>query len=246
MNNKMLLLFAGLTLWSHATCSANDVHWSYAGEEGPEKWGRLSPEFIMCSLGKNQSPIDLAEFIEADLKPLEFAYQPGGTEVLNNGHTIQVNYAPGSMITVDGREFELKQFHFHAPSENIIKGKRYPLEGHLVHADSNGNVVVVAVMFTEGASNTALKEAWQRMPNSARAPQPLSTPADAGKLLPSDRDYYRFNGSLTTPPCSEGVRWLVMKKSVTASKDQLTKFTQVTQHPTNRPLQAVNARAVLQ
>lgn len=240
------LLFAGLILLSHTAYSGDDVHWSYGGAEGPENWGRLSPEFAMCAEGRNQSPIDLSGFVDAELKPIEFAYEPGGKEVWNNGHTIQVNYAPGSMITIDNHEFELRQFHFHAPSEDTIEGRSYALEAHLVHVDAEGNVAVVAVLFEEGASNATLDKAWQRMPEKAGEPQPLPAPIDASGMLPRDREYYRFNGSLTTPPCTEGVRWLVMKNAITASKEQVEKFSQVMQHPTNRPLQPLNARLVLQ
>lgn len=243
MKNPILLI-AGATLLAGAQ-AASDVHWGYSGPEGPEHWGELSPEYRVCSEGKNQSPIDLSGFIEADLQPIAFTYQPGGGEVLNNGHTIQINYAPGSQIAVGGHEFDLKQFHFHAPSENHIEGNFYPLEGHLVHADKDGNLAVVAVMFEEGANNKALEEAWAKMPTKAGEKHTLSAPVDATGILPNHRDYYRFNGSLTTPPCSEGVWWLVMKEPIAASKEQIAKFAKVMQHPTNRPVQPVNARPVL-
>jgi carbonic anhydrase len=194
----------------------------------------------------NQSPIDLTGLIEAELAPVQFDYKPGGSEVLNNGHTVQVTYAPGSKITLDGREFELKQFHFHAPSENHIEGRSYPMEGHLVHADKDGNLAVVAVMFEEGAANAALTTSWAEMPEKAGQKRRIAEPVSAEGLLPANRDYYRFNGSLTTPPCSEGVRWLVMKDPVTASKEQIERFAHVMHHPNNRPVQPINARTVLQ
>ena len=143
-------IFVGLALLiSHAAYAESETHWTYSGDEGPTNWAELSPEFSDCD-GRNQSPIDLTGFIEADLEPIRFAYQAGGNEILNNGHTVQVNYAEGSSIDVDGIRFRLKQFHFHAPSENLIDGNSYPMEAHLVHADDDGNLAVVAVMFIEG------------------------------------------------------------------------------------------------
>ena len=220
------------------------VHWSYSGDEGPENWARLTPEFGACD-GRNQSPVNLTGFVEAELAPIAMAYQAGGNEMLNNGHTIQVNYGAGSSITVDGVGYELKQFHFHAPSENHIDGASYPMEAHLVHADRDGNLAVIAVMFEEGAENAALTGIWPSMPANAGDKQALASAFDVSSLLPENRDYYRFNGSLTTPPCTEGVRWLVMKAPVSASKDQIEAFKHVMHHPNNRPVQPVNARVIL-
>jgi carbonic anhydrase len=221
-------------------------HWGYAGEAGPENWSKIDPKFAMCGLGRNQSPVDLAGFVEADLKPLKLDYKAGAAEILNNGHTVQVDYTAGSSLTVGGRTFELKQFHFHAPSENKIGGKQFPLEGHLVHADKNGNLAVVAVMFQEGAANPLLAKLWEKMPAKAGDKNALPAGLNASQLLPADRDYYRFNGSLTTPPCSEGVWWLVMKKPASASKAQVQQFSKTMGFANNRPVQPVNARPVLQ
>jgi carbonic anhydrase len=220
-------------------------HWGYVGEAGPGNWSKIDPKFAMCGLGRNQSPIDLAGFVEAELKPLKLAYKAGATEIVNNGHTVQVDYAAGSVLSVDGRTFELKQFHFHAPSENRIGGKPFPLEGHLVHADKDGNLAVVAVMFQEGAANALLAKLWEKMPAKAGDKNALPAGLSAAQLLPADRDYYRFNGSLTTPPCSEGVWWLVMKKPASASRAQVEQFSKTLGFANNRPVQPVNARPVL-
>lgn len=221
------------------------AHWGYEGAEGPSHWGELDPNWHTCREGRNQSPIDLEGAIDASLPPLELHYAVGGDDEVNNGHTIQINYEPGSWIALDGYEYQLKQFHFHAPSENRIAGREFPLEAHLVHADADGNLAVIAVMFEEGAKNQALADAWQEMPEEPNTHHPLPTRASAEALLPSNRDYYRFNGSLTTPPCSEGVVWIVMKQPVTASSEQIAKFARVMGHPNNRPLQPLNARVVL-
>lgn len=241
---KKQLLVSALLLTSVAAHAGGKVAWEYSGNKGPENWAKLSADFSACA-GKNQSPIDLSGFIEADLAPIKFSYSAGGEQILNNGHTVQVNYAKGSSISIDGDTFKLLQFHFHAPSENHINGKSYPLEAHLVHADDKGNLAVVAVMFEEGAENPGLAAAWKAMPKKAGDKNALSPAIHVDTLLPSDRDYYRFNGSLTTPPCSEGVRWLVMKQPMTASAEQIKAFEHVMHHPNNRPIQAVNARPVL-
>jgi carbonic anhydrase len=233
-----------LVLASCAAFAKSDIHWTYSGEAGPNEWARLTPEYSACD-GKNQSPINLTGFIKSDLKPIKFVYQAGGSEILNNGHTVQVNYAAGSSISVDGIQFELKQLHFHAPSENLIDGKSYPMEAHLVHADKDGNLAVIAVMIKEGHENKALSKIWSQMPKNADEKNVLSSPFAAARLLPSRHSYYRFSGSLTTPPCTEGVRWLVMKDPISASREQVEAFSHAMHHPNNRPTQAVNSRLVL-
>ncbi len=242
---KKSLFVAGLLVFGGAYASGG-AHWGYSGPEGPEHWGELSEKYTACSAGKNQSPINLTGFIESELEPIDIDYQAAGTEILNNGHTVQVNYAPGSKITVDDHEFELKQFHFHTPSENHINSESYPMEAHLVHADKDGNLAVIAVMFEKGEANESLAQAWAQMPEKAGDKHSLASKVWVEGILPVNRDYYRFNGSLTTPPCTEGVRWLVMKKPVAASEAQIEQFSHVMHHPNNRPMQEVNARPVLQ
>lgn len=220
-------------------------HWSYKGEAGPENWSKVDGKFAMCGMGRNQSPIDLGGFVEAELKPLKLDYKSHAAEIVNNGHAVQVDYAAGSTLAVDGRVFELKQFHFHAPSENTIGGKQFPLEAHLVHADQDGNLAVVAVLFRDGAANGLLTKLLGAVPAKEGEKGKLPAGLSVVGLLPADRDYYRYNGSLTTPPCSEGVRWLVMKQHPTASKAQVEQFAKAIGVANNRPLQPVNARPVL-
>ena len=222
--------------------ASEPAHWEYAGATGPAHWAELSPNYHACA-GANQSPIDLVGMVDADLPPIRFDYSATGTEVVNNGHTIQVAFASGSSIDLDGRTFALRQFHFHAPSENLVAGESFPMEAHLVHADSDGKLAVIAVMFSLGEANAALAEAWAKMPE-APGRNTLPTAISATDILPAERGYYRFNGSLTTPPCSEGVRWLVMKEPVSFSAAQLQRFTR-TIAPNNRPIQPLNARVVL-
>jgi carbonic anhydrase len=221
------------------------AHWGYSGEEGPAHWGDLNPKYVACKAGRNQTPIDVSGMVEAELPALVIDYKAnGGQEVVNNGHTIQVNYAPGSTITVDGVAFELLQFHFHSPSENHVEGKSYPMEAHFVHKDKDGNLAVLALMYEEGAENPELQKAWGEMPQE-EGKQALGNAVSAQALLPSSTDYYRFNGSLTTPPCSEGVRWLMLKATSTASHEQIEAFKSVMHHPNNRPLQPLNSRVIL-
>src|SRR4051812_4734224 len=197
---KSILLLALFT----SSALAQHHHWSYSGEGAPKNWGKLDAEFAACATGKMQSPIDVAGTTKRDLKPLALDYRAGPAEILNNGHTIQVNYQPGSTLTVEGRRFELKQFHFHAPSENTFKGHHFPLEGHLVHADKDGKLAVVAVMFSEGAANPLLAALWKTLPAKEGDKKTIADAHSAAELLPAERDYYEFPGSLTTPPCSEG------------------------------------------
>ncbi|HSX64028.1 MAG TPA: carbonic anhydrase family protein [Pseudoxanthomonas sp.] len=240
------LLLASLALSSAAQEGGHPKHWGYAGEVGPEHWAEFESDFGECTSGRNQSPIDLNNFIEAELPRIAFDYKPGGHEVVNNGHAIQVNYNPGSKITVDGTDFALKQFHFHSPSENTIRARSFPMEAHFVHADAKGNLAVVALMFEEGASNKLLERVWPQVPASEDEKTELATLVSAADLLHANRDYYRYEGSLTTPPCSEGVRWFVLKRPAKASAEQLSLVQKVIGHPNNRPVQSVGARVILQ
>ncbi len=241
---KKSIVFVCVLMASGSAYSGAKSHWGYSGHEGPESWAKLSADNFACS-GKNQSPINLTGFVESGLSPIEFDYKQGGNEILNNGHTVQVNYEAGSSIKVDGQTFNLLQFHFHAPSENHIDGKSYPMEAHLVHADKDGNLAVVAVMFDKGEANKGLQQAWAEMPGHTGDKNQLSKAVSVDDILPENRDFYRFNGSLTTPPCSEGVRWLVMKEAMSASGQQIDAFANILQEPNNRPIQAVNARVIL-
>lgn len=241
---KLTILAAALL--STNVAYAEGTSWGYSEHNGSENWAALSADNFACT-GKNQSPVNLTGFIEADLSPIAFDYKQAGHEVINNGHTIQVNFKEGSSIKLDGHQFNLLQVHFHEPSENHINGKSYPLEAHLVHADEQGNLAVVAVMYELGdATHEGIKAIWSAMPEKAGETQKLATMMDVSDIIPKNRDYYRFNGSLTTPPCSEGVQWLVMKDSVTVGQQQIDAFVNILHEPNNRPIQAINSRAILE
>ncbi len=225
-------------------------HWGYTGHSSPSNWGDLSEKYKMCKLGSSQSPINISyeNTIETrGLNKINFHYNSESSSVVNNGHTIQVNVKNGSSIHIDGINFELKQFHFHTPSENEINGKSFPLEAHFVHVSHDGKIAVVAVLFEYGRYNYTIGKIWNKMPYRAGKSEHLTlSDSHIRLLLPRDKSYYRFNGSLTTPPCSEGVRWFVFKKYMKVSETQVEEFLSIMHHENNRPVQPINARKVMQ
>jgi carbonic anhydrase len=230
----------------HAIHTAHATHhWGYEGEVGPLHWGDLEEKYFMCKEGKNQSPVDITGARAVEKKHIGFSYYVGGDDVIYNGHAVQVNYRPGSSVTIDGHKFELKQYHFHTPSENTIDGKHFPMEAHFVHADKNGNLAVLALMFKEGAPNPELDKILEVLSRKKGEDKKMIHPGNASALMPMDVDYYRYNGSLTTPPCSEGVVWIVFKKPVTASPAQIMAIHNEIGHNNNRPVQPINARVIL-
>jgi len=223
------------------------VHWSYEGEEGPEHWGELSDEFRMCAEGKNQSPIDLTAAVRADTPELVFEYYSTPVDEINNGHTIQQNIRPGSFLRIPdrGRNFELKQFHFHSPSEHTVGGQSFAMEMHFVHIDENGALAVVGVLVDEGEEHPILKQLWSFMPENVGETNMQPIGIEETNLLPPTRDYFSYGGSLTTPPCSEGVKWIVLKTPIEASAEQIAIFQKRVGPNTNRPVQPHNARLIL-
>lgn len=221
------------------------AHWSYEGDEAPQNWSKLNPDFVLCEKGKNQSPVDIHGALKTHSQPLDISYKLPPNSVLNNGHSIQVNVKEGDVLTLDGDKFVLQQFHFHSPSENTINGKSFPLEAHFVHMDANGEIAVVAVMFETGKSNPVLEKIWQHIPGQVGQTSQLNEKIDINGLLPKNLTHYRFSGSLTTPPCTEGVRWLVVKQPMTVSVQQLHAFTSVMHHANNRPLQKLDGRVII-
>lgn len=223
-----------------------NARWTYEGKDGPENWAKLSPEYTICETGRNQSPINIEGSIHAAIKALRVIQKFPAKDIFNNGHTVQVNFKEGNMLALDSSAFQLKQVQFHAPSENTIQGKSFPLEAHFVHADSKGNMAVIGVMFTEGKSNPALAKLWEQIPDTEGEPVILKNRVMPNEFMPEDKGYYRFSGSLTTPPCSEGVRWVLMKTPITASKEQIDAFKKTVHHSNNRPVQPLNGRVIIQ
>lgn len=223
--------------------SGHSSPWSYRGQNGPNKWSLLKSEYATCGKGRMQSPINLQGPAVKGKVDIEFRYQASILQVLNNGHTFQVNYGDGSYIIVNGDRFDLLQFHFHSPSEHGRDGVRYPIEAHLVHKNAKGQLAVVGVFMESGAENISLMEMWDHMPMHAGPAKEIKRVAiNAADLVPAGTQFYRYMGSLTTPPCSEGVNWFVANEPINVSPEQIKKFVQAVGGENARPLQALNNR----
>ena len=224
------------------------VHWSYGGVNNLTQWGELSPEFATCEIGHNQSPIDIQpNKIESLDEPvnasIEFNYQSVPLEVINNGHTVQVNYAKGSSVKIDGQKYELVQFHFHTPSEHTVQGKAYPMEAHLVHQNDSGEYAVIGLFIEAGTENKLMATIWDRIPAIGSVKKIGERSIDVSRLLPVNQVHYNYIGSLTTPPCSENVNWYVMKEPIQASEQQIEQF-RAMYNFNARPAQPLNHRVV--
>ncbi len=230
---------------SPPTTESPEIHWTYQADTGPDFWGNLDAGFAACSVGQAQSPIDLTGAEDADLLNPEFHYQPVPLNLLNNGHTVQVPYAPGSYVLLDGSRYDLLQFHFHSPSEHAIGGTAEGAELHLVHQNEVGELAVVAVLLHADDEKDAIayQPISQNLPLKAGDKVRTDKTINAESLLPSHTTTYRYSGSLTTPPCSESVTWLVMSEPVSLSSRQLSQYEQLLNH-NNRPLQKLNQRFV--
>ncbi len=238
------LLLAGA---GQLSASEKSGHWAYEGQEGPDKWADLSADYNMCRQGRSQSPINIRSEWDTELPELVFDYYSSPLNEINNGHTIQQNIKPGSSLKLPSREmkFELKQFHFHSPSEHQINGKSYAMEVHFVHANEQGELAVVGVMIEQGKENAELAKLWSFMPQHKGDTSEEAIGIEETNLLPPTRDYYYYSGSLTTPPCSEGVAWVVLKTPIEASAEQVSVFKDRLGATTNRPVQPHNARIIL-
>jgi carbonic anhydrase len=210
--------------------------WSYDGESGPEYWSSLAKENSACAVGRMQSPIDLQDATRVNQPELTFEYYPGEWQIVNNGHSVQVTVPAGSFLTVDGHQYVLAQFHFHHPSEEAIMGKHFDMVIHLVHKDRKGKLAVVAVLLSDGASNPLIQTLWESIPKEKGKTETISAKMDPMMLLPESRGYYAYEGSLTTPPCTEGVQWFVMKTPLAISEDEERAFAALYPHNV-RPLQ---------
>lgn len=221
------------------------AHWGYVGHHGAAHWAEMDESFKTCKLGKLQSPINIEtkKVEKSDLKPIGFSYASGAAEIINNGHTVQVNLPAAGSAAIDGVDYTLLQFHFHTPSEEKIDGRNFPLVAHLVHKSAEGKLAVVAVLFKKGRENAALKAVFDQMPAGEGEAKALDGAINPVDILPADRGYYAFMGSLTTPPCSEDVRWQVLKTPVELSAAQIAAFKK--RYKMNaRPVNPLNGRTV--
>jgi carbonic anhydrase len=226
---------------------ADHGEWSYSGSGAPEHWGTLQHEFAECQLGMHQSPIDIQNTKASNSVNIQFDYVATPLTVANNGHSIQVNYASGSTVTIDGEKYALLQFHFHTPSEHRIGGISSPMELHLVHrhldAAKSNQLAVLAVMLKEGDANPVIQQIWDNIPPMGQNRQILGQSLNAIALLPQEADYYSYDGSLTTPPCTENVKWYIFEQPMAVSVEQIQAFQSIYAQDA-RPLQPINGRTV--
>ena len=219
------------------------LHWTYDGKGGPDSWHHISPDNQTCANGKRQSPIDIKDGIRVDLEPIKFNYGSSGYSVIDNGHTVQVNVAEGQTMRIMERTYQLIQFHFHKPAEERVNGRSYDMVAHLVHKDADGKLAVVAVLMEQGIENPLLQTIWNNLPLEQGILVSPAAPLDLNKLLPEKRDYWTYMGSLTTPPCTEDVLWMVMKQPLQVSPEQIGIFGRL--YPNNaRPVQPTNNRLI--
>ena len=222
---------------------ARGTHWSYEGDSGPANWSKINVDWAKCGNGSRQSPIDIRDGMKVELEQISFDYHPSSFNVVDNGHTVQVGVSGGNYITVQNRMFELQQFHFHRPSEERINGKAFEMVVHLVHRDAEGRLAVLALLLERGAPQATIQTVWNNLPLEKLETMQPTILLDPAEMLPVRRDYYTYMGSMTEPPCSEGVLWLVMKQPVQASPAQMALFSRL--YPLNaRPIQPGNGRII--
>jgi carbonic anhydrase len=229
---------------SHGAAADQAPHWSYDGATGPGRWASLANEYSACSMGHEQSPVDLAKAELEGSVDLAFHYASGGASIVDNGHTIQVDVAKGSTLELGGRHFDLVQFHFHGPSEHTVGGRSFPLEVHFVHKDAQGKLAVVGVFVEPGGANSALGPIVKSLPPTPGRAEAVDGSVDPGRMLPKQHSSFQYAGSLTTPPCTEGVAWSVLVAPVTMSQEQIDVIRGRLRGANNRPIQPLNDRTL--
>jgi carbonic anhydrase len=243
----VLKALAAFALCPHCSSTgfAADAHWTYEGHGGPDQWSELDAANRVCSGGAQQSPLDIGDTFKSRLSPLKMTWGKSADTIVNNGHTIQVNFADASTLAAPGGNFKLIQLHFHHPSEHLIGGKSFPMEAHFVHASPTGGLAVVGVLMATGKPNAVFNKIVSTMPGQEGPPVKVDQGIDPNGLLPGKRGYYRYSGSLTTPPCSETVDWLLLTDPIQVAEADVARFAKL--YPLNaRPAQKSNRRFVLQ
>ncbi len=224
--------------------AAAPPQWQYSGEFGPEAWGRMQAAYALCDKGRRQSPIDIVATRKQPLPALEFQYRSAPLRIVNDGHTVRVRIANGSRMLIGRDSHALQQFHFHLPGGDRVRGEEFPMAMHFLHKSSSGRLVSLVVLFRLGAENAALAALLPHMPARGQAERVVAgTQIDPAQLLPAAHGYFAYEGSLTAPPCTEGVLWIVMKQPLELSAAQLARLGQL--FPANaRPVQPLHDRVV--
>ncbi len=220
------------------------AHWDYLGVEGPAHWGMLSEQYMTCETGHRQSPVNITMAHHGEHhQKLVFHYQTSQLHEMNNGHTIQVSHVSQCRVDLNNRTYKLRQFHFHAPSEHHIEGQTFPMEMHLVHQDRRGHILVIAVMMKTDTPEPVLSKLWKWLPNQIG--REVSVPLDLSlnDLLPTNTHHYTYSGSLTTPPCTEGVQWIVLKEPMHVAAQDVERFVQIIGENA-RPIQPLGGRPI--
>jgi carbonic anhydrase len=217
--------------------------WSYDDESGPTRWARLRDDYAICAAGKRQSPIDIREGIKVNLEEITFDYKPRSFRIIDTGHTVQVNVGEGLSLKISGKRYELLYFNFHRPSEERVNGRAYDMVMHLVHKNDEGQLAVVAVLLEKGNENPLIQTLWNNLPLDQNIEVAPADVIDLSKMLPESRSYWTYMGSLTTPPCTEGVLWMVLKQSMPMSVEQIAIFSRLYRNNA-RPLQPLNGRLI--
>lgn len=245
MNRRHALkMLAGLALCPLCGPGTFAADWSYEGAHGPGHWGDVDAASQVCAAGSQQSPLDIGATVKANLPPLSFAWRNGADSIVNNGHTIQLNVAEGSTLTVGKDVYKLLQFHFHRPSEHLIDGKSFPMEVHFVHQAASGALGVIGVMMKTGRANPVFNRIVATMPAAAGPAVKADARINPNALLPARRSYYSYAGSLTTPPCSEVVAWMLLTDAIEVGEADVAAFARL--YAMNaRPAQKSNRRFVL-
>jgi carbonic anhydrase len=242
-----IALLGAVSLWGAAAPSFAADTWSYSGANGPAKWGKLSKDYAVCGTGQLQSPIDIPDknVRKGDIPPLLFNYKPVPIRIIDTGNTIQVNYPPGSFLTVSGKRFELAAIDFHKPSESKVNGKGYDMSMHLVHQGEGGKQAIIVVFLDQGNENEVIKSLWKNLPATKGKEVVVDgTQINALGLLPKNKDYYQYEGSLSTPPCTENVTWIVLKNPSTLSGESIARFGRLYSNNV-RPIQPRNDRDII-
>lgn len=240
------LFFVTTTLATAQTAATANTPWEYSGNRGALNWGKLDPAYKTCSQGNEQSPIDIrGAHLNKALKPIEFHYITGSVTLENDGHTIVAHVNPGSYMIAGGVRYELQEYDFHHPTEHAVQGKLSEMDVHLLHKSADGKVAIIAVRLVEDRDkpNAVLAMLWPHLPTTAGKTAKVTEIVNPGGLLPSDRGYWTYKGSLTTPPCTEGVQWFVLENEIALSREQLRAFAAIFKM-NSRPLQGKNGRRI--